>query len=163
MATFKDLSDRFKALNFNAMSEQVISQQFVKDWIIETAQDRIYNTGVVANEDFLETDRAAPGNIYSYLTIAEKAVTGKRFTNVTLQDTGAFYNSWQVIATRTFYVVKAKFNKEDGHIYENFKKSFSNRASFEENVLGLTFDEMNIFIQKIFLPSFLQELKNELL
>ncbi len=162
MATFKDLSDRFKALNFNAMSEQVISQQVVKEWIIETAQNRIIDTGIDAFNEPLFTNNAARGEVYSFQTIQIKAEKGQKFRNVTLEDTGSFYDSWVLTANKTFYSIKAKFKKGNENIFDNFDDSFSNFKHFEDAVLSLTDSEMSIFIQKIFLPRFLQVLKNEI-
>jgi hypothetical protein len=162
MNAFTQLYNSFKKLNINAISQAVISNSTVKDWLIETAQNRIIESGEVGTGEHLETNNAARGEVYSFQTIQSKAEAGKTFRNVTLEDTGTFYNSWAIDAKKTFYEVEAEFNKTDGNIYENFSDSFSSSKSFESAVLSLTDEEMNKFVKTIFLPRFLQTLKNEI-
>lgn len=160
MSAITKLYNRLKSVDVNSISQSVMSQRQVQEWLIETAQDRIYNTGIVSNGQELVTDNAARGEVYSFSTIESKAASNKRFRNVTLEDSGQFYKSWIVEAEKTYYQISAEFNKSDGNIYENFSKSFSNASSFESAVLGLTDDEISFFIGNIFYPRFLQIFKN---
>ena len=162
MNAFTQLYESFKKINVNDIAQKVISDGFVKDWLIETAQNRIIETGEVSTGEHLETDNAARGEVYSFQTIQIKAAKGHKFRNVTLEDSGDFYNSWAIDAKKTFYSIEANFNKSDGNIYENFSDSFSSSKSFESAVLSLTDSEMDTFIKKIFRPMFLQILKNQI-
>jgi hypothetical protein len=96
------------------------------------------------------------GQVYSQFTISQKAEKGQDFSNVTLQDTGEFYDSMKIEALESETRFLADFDKPDGNIYDNF-----NIGEFD--FLGLTNDNLDAFIWldflKYFLPLYASELE----
>lgn len=145
-------------------SEKTFLLEYIREWIIETVQNRLYDSGEDSEGQELQTDIAKmqrKGFNYSLNTRKIKRSEGKKFSNVTLKDTGEFYESWQIAAKKTFAEIKANFKKDGGNIFENFQDSYTNQSDFEKKILSLSTEEMNVFLKKIFLPQFMQFIKIE--
>ena len=98
---------------------------------------RLFVTGTDANGQPLITDSAAPGEVYSYITIQEKARKGQRFRPVTLNDTGAFYKSFELEIQPDLILIKADYQKGSDHIGENFMFSYGSTEAFEKAISAL--------------------------
>jgi hypothetical protein len=104
----------------------------------------------------ISAEEQGNGQVYSLFTIAEKAKKGQDFGNVTLYDTGEFYNSMQIKAESNETKFLADFDKPDGNIYDNFEIS-------KYDFLGLTNENLDSFLWFVFIDYFitfyLQELE----
>lgn len=147
--------------NFKQIVIDIFNSGLVTDDTIKIVQDRLYNKGTDANNDKLITDHATSG-FYSPTTIGIKKDTGKRFKNVTLNDTGDFYRSFDDFVSNKGFELTADFNKSDGHIYNNFTESYNSHQEFEKMILSLTTEEKSRYIKTVILPEFLLYLKQDL-
>jgi len=161
---FDELYERVVGVDIYDVASVVIDSTVVKDFIIDTIQDRIFMTGEVADGTELRTDAAPDGEFYSPNTVKIKKQDGKQTKNVTLSDSGEFYESWDVDVMDTFFEVKADFEKRGGidHIGDNFTALFNSNQDFETQVLMFTDEEFDLFIKEIFKPRFLQVYKNRI-
>lgn len=158
---FKDIAKKFKKETIFDICQIIFTEDFIKNWIIETIQDRLYNTGVDSFGKKLQTDLGklfSTGSGYSTFTEYLKKEKGQRIANVTLNDTGDFYNSFEIEVKKTFFDIKAEFQKSNGNIFENFSQNYSNLSNFEEAILNLTDSEMETFLNELFQPRLVSNL-----
>ena len=162
---FKKVARSLNQKLINVISQKIFSQDLITDFIIEEIQKRLYDTGIDANNKILRTNLALKGKtkngFYSVRTERIKKITNQTITHVTLNDTGEFYKTWSVNAYKTFYQLKANFKKDNGLINDNFSMMY-NKQSFENAILKMTDDEIDVFINNLFIPYFVQNFKLEL-
>lgn len=162
---FKKVARSLNQKLINVISQRIFSQDLITDFIIEEIQKRLYDTGIDANNKILRTNLALKGKtkngFYSVRTERIKKITNQTITHVTLNDTGEFYKTWSVNAYKTFYQLKANFKKDNGLINDNFSMMY-NKQSFENAILKMTDEEINVFIKHLFIPYFVQNFKLEL-
>lgn len=153
-------------LNYKTLiqaTEKAFKLDYIQDFLIESVQDRLKKEGTDSQNKKLRTDTAIfrGEQFYSSFTQGLKGIN--RSQHVTLHDEGSFYRSMDVVVGKTFYKVKAEFEKDNGNIYDNFTNSYSNESDFENAILNLTSSDFKIFINKIFLPAFKTIYLNDLL
>jgi len=145
---------------YNRIAKQILSKREVKGYIITLIQERLYNQGTTSDNTKLRTDFAKGSYFYSDKTLSIKNTKGERTQNVTLNDTNEFYESFKIEASREFYDIIADFQKESGHISENFSRQFNSDEDFEQVILDMNEDEYNEFLERVFKPQFVQILKS---
>jgi len=80
---------------------------------------------------------------YTPFTVEIKKEKGQRFENITLRDTGDFYESFRVRATKEYFEISADPIKEDTNLF----------IEFGIDILGLT-DESTKKLKEVILPEF---------
>jgi hypothetical protein len=148
----------FTTNNFVTIFSQVFQQQQVKDAYLDIILKRIYNDGTDADNKKLKTDRGRP--LYAIRTQRIKSKKGQKYSNVTLKDTGQFYDSFVIRTQNKMFEVIAKYQKKDGNIYDNFQKLYSSFEQFDKAITGMQEDEWKLFLDNVIQPKFLQILKN---
>jgi hypothetical protein len=151
------MANNLKQNPIEKLLKEIFSEDFIKDWIIETIQERLYLQGIDGQGKQLKTDRSGKqknkNKFYTDYTVALKKAGGdSRVSNVTLKDSGEFYRSWEIEAKKTLVEIKADFEKEDGHIYKNFTIRYSNEKTFEDNILEMNENEWTLFIDNLLQP-----------
>lgn len=147
----------FSKIDFSQVTDAFgIAVDAVPELIPSIITQRLYNEGTDYKGKELRTDTAKQQNnpYYSRFTLGLKQRKGQRTTNVTLNDTGEFYNSFVSKANAKELIVKADFRD----IYNNFEKSYQSENSFEKAILNLSNDDRKIFIREI-LPNFIKQFK----
>jgi hypothetical protein len=158
MPTFGEIAKDFKKLKFIDLFEDFAKRKTINDQIINTIKKRLFADGVTGDGVKLRTDNALSGDFYSLLTERVKKFEGQKISNVTLKDTGEFYDSFVTLINKQFLIIDADFNKDDGHIQKNFTSQFGTADKFEESVLSLTDEEL----VKIILDQFIDYLNKQL-
>lgn len=156
MPTFADIAKEYKKLSIIDYFETFARQKSINDKVVNAIKKRLYATGVTGSGDKLKTDNAKDG-FYSPYTEWVKTIAGQKTSNVTLKDTGEFYDSIITMANKFEFIIDANFEKDDGHIQRNFTKMFSGSESFEESVLSLTSQELLDIIIEAFFDYFNKE------
>lgn len=131
------------------------SEKF-NEWIFEKIRDRLYYTGKDVDGNELQTDISRLEGFdphYARFTVLVKQglkerIDGRRkgderTENVTLYDTGDFYQSFAIEVRDTFAEITADFIKNDGHLQENFEFTYASREEFEDKILNLSDTEIN--------------------
>lgn len=164
MFVFKAIANKLTKSKLNSYTSTVLGYEFVKEWILNDIQERLYNKGETATGSDLQTDRAKmqASDTYSRYTKFLKNQKNQKIDNITLNDSGAFYNSFKVNVNKTFYSIYANFDKKGSNIYDNFKTSFNNFDEFKSEILNMSDKSLRIFYDKIFLPEFNAIIINEL-
>lgn len=159
---FLEHSKKINNSILNTISENIFSLEIVKNFVIDNIQKRLFETGKDVNDKKLQTDFAKYQNqqYYSKNTQKIKRKKGQSISNVTLQDSGDFYNSWKLIASKTFYVIYANFNKKGNNIFNNFQDSYTTFESFQNAILSMNDNELDLFFQNLFIPNFKQNFLN---
>jgi len=107
----------------------------VKDEIIRLVTvEQLYERGVDGNGESLGE--------YSEFTKQIKQLEGQRFDHITLNDTGEFYESFEVIVDQDSFTITANDNKGDKRLFD----------VYGEDVAGLTdesFDDLFLTIRDI--------------
>ncbi|MBD3198020.1 MAG: hypothetical protein GF317_23420 [Candidatus Lokiarchaeota archaeon] len=122
---------------------------------------RLFEEGVDSDNRQLQTDIAKEKKMpfYSDFTVKVKQSKKQKYTNVTLNDTGNFYNSIKAISYEKFVNILADMNKEGNHIADNFTDMYSNEQQFEKKILNLSDEDKEVFKRNI-LPFFIKTYKN---
>jgi hypothetical protein len=139
MDKFADYKPIFD-INMNDVIKVIMSYEEVKKSIIEYNQSQLQE-GLDSHDKRIVTTSAknqGMGEVYSSYTIKIKSRRGQDTENVTLEDSGDFYNSMLVKISDDNVEVIADFNKPDGNINDNF-----NAGEFD--FLGLTDDNLEGF------------------
>lgn len=165
MNVFGQLSKNIESIDINGLFFEVLKDNVITDWIIDTIQDRLYNLGVDKMHNKLKTDAARIRSTHPYYSDTTVGIKigaidrpdgggrgDSRTANVTLKDSGDFYDSMRVVVKRTLIQIEADFRKGSDHIQENFELSYTSPAKFEDFILGLTDEETNLLIDNFLLP-----------
>lgn len=156
MPTFLEIA---KKIDFESVLFAVFSNEEIKRRIVFLITKRLYEKGTDKENQKLTTDKGNP--FYSNYTVKLKKQKRQKFQNVTLRDSGTFYQSFKVDVMKTFFEIQAEFMKENGHMQKNFTKSYNSEAIFEEMITGLTEIEIQILVNSL-LPSIIRELKKQI-
>lgn len=137
----------------NALDAMIVAwnEQEVKDAIIGTVQKRLKEKGRDNKNLKLKTDNSNKG-VYS-----PRNPKNKKQGLVDLYVTGDFYDSFRIIAKKAFFEMSAEFEKQDGNIFDNFRKIYDNEKTFENRILLPTKAEIYDLIEPVLLPFFIKE------
>jgi hypothetical protein len=156
MFVFEKIANNLENNPIESILKKIFSEDFIKDWIIETIQTRLFEEGEDGTGKVLRTNASFRKNnkskFYSDFTISLKKIGGDKTSNVTLKDTGEFYRSFEITAKNTLVEIKADFEKDDGNIFKNFTKQYSSKQGFEDSILEMNEQEWSLFIDNILLP-----------
>jgi hypothetical protein len=147
----------FSKIDFSQINEALgIAVDAAPELIPSLITGRLYNEGTDYKGKELRTDTAKQQNnpYYSRFTLSIKQRQGQRTTNVTLNDTGEFYNSFVSKVNNKEIII----NAETKDIFDNFEKHYSSEKDFEKAILNLSEDDRKIFIREI-LPNFIKQFK----
>lgn len=158
MPTFKEISKDFKVNKVYRAFFETMKQERFKNWIIEEIHRRVVNAGIDADGQVLKTDSSTDG-VYSNYTKFVKDGKGQKFSNVTLEDTGVFWNSLVVQIKGFAADLKADFMKEGQHMYNNFQDLYVSKMEFENAILRLGDFELEEFLIDIIFTDFTKRLK----
>lgn len=150
MPTFEDIA----AVNIDIHSilNSIFKADNIQRWVLDTIKQRIESSGITGSQKQLKTDKAKRGNPYSDVTMDIKSFIGQSIQNVTLKDTGDFYDSFKFALTLFGFEIDANFNKKDGNIAKNFTGMYGSSSEFENDVLSLTDDEIERMIRTFIIP-----------
>ena len=158
MPTFAEISKEILLLNpYKAFEQAMLLDEF-QTWIVKKIQTRLYDKGWDGDGKKLRTDRAEGTNFYSDFTL--KIKKGKT-SNVTLTDTGKFYESFKVDVSKTFFKVEADFFKDNSHIADNFTDMYNSEFDFEDAITKLTDAELTEFLHEIIYDKFIENFKKQ--
>ena len=162
----KQLISNFKTINIYELFDIVFSYDTVQNWIIGTIQNRINDYGVTASLTKMQTNRSftrkKKGAVYAYRTERIKKKKSDKWETVTLKDTGAFYDSWNIKRYKKSFSITADDIKEEGEIFDNFSKLFRSKQNYIKEVFGLSTNETNILLTKIILPDILNLIRKKI-
>jgi hypothetical protein len=147
----------FSKIDFSQVNEALgVAVNAAPELIPSLITGRLYNEGTDYKGKELRTDTAKQQNnpYYSRFTLSIKQRKGQRTTNVTLNDTGEFYNSFVSKVNNKEIIISA----ETKDIFDNFEKHYSSEKDFEKAILNLSEDDRKIFIREI-LPNFIKQFK----
>lgn len=146
MKLITDLRDRVAAFNEALENGELISEIVIenRNYLIETNADKqLYEQGI--NNLGIDIDSYAP---YSPVTVMLKEKKGQPTNRVTLRDTGAFENSFYVLADREQFEIKANDWKTEELIIK-----------YGYEILGLTQENLNIFVWEYIYPGLMSDAK----
>lgn len=121
MKKLRTFLNKFISLERHAF-KIVFNTQEIKDEIIYlNTIEQLYEKGI-------DSEGLELFPFYSESTILYKKENGQRFDHVTLNDTGAFYDSFEVIVSKDYFLINADPMKDDDNLLD----------IYGEDVLGLT-------------------------
>ena len=163
MFKFAQKANEIKQVKINQISRNILLDSFVQDWIIGEIQDRLYDKGTDKNDKKLRTDIGKSngrlrGKLGFYAAYTEVVKDSKQqpINRVTLNDSGKFYKSFDVIINKTFYRIAANYKQG---LYDNFQDSYVSLKELDSNVLELNAEQKQKFVFNVFLPLFLASIK----
>lgn len=137
MEIFKSIATNVKNFNLSDFLSGIFKKKEVENFMLNSIKNRLYYKGETGSGQKLKTDKS---NKYSYAdaTMDLKAYFNQRNENVTLKDTGKFYDSLKVENNLFGFEINADFR----NIYENFTKLYS-EAEFEHEISSLNEAEID--------------------
>ena len=118
----------------------------VQDEIVRlNTQDQLFDKGIDSLNDTLGD--------YSPITVTIKRRKGQKTSNITLKDTGEFYDSFDVVVKRDGLEITADTMKEDNDLAE----------MFGIDILGLTDDSLDKLIREYILFNYRDYIITEIL
>lgn len=124
-AIYKKLNSLQKALKSGELFQLVWENRSVQEKIVTlNTRDQLFYEGV-------DSDGIKLGQYSSY-TIALKKQKNLEFRFINLNETGAFYESFSVLAKKTGFAIRANAIKKDG------KKTTDLTKKYGSEIIGLT-------------------------
>lgn len=171
MNKLEQLYQFFKKFNMNLILDEIFQDSNIQDIIFRTIKNRLANTGLTASLKELVTNSASRRNKkfgtnkkYSAFTERKKKIKSglaANIKNVTLFDTGTFYNSFRLATTTKTIRIIADMKKENGDISDNFTFMFKPKE-FEQEILNLTKQEKSILLKEYVLPEIQKLIRDSL-
>lgn len=143
MPTFIEIADGIRNLDFEKAIFQTLSSTRANDIVLSILKKRLETQGIDNDGKKLKTDNSSIGQYYSYYTQIKKKKKSQVTDRVTLKDTGDFYSSLYTKVNGTDFYIGGSFEKEDGNMYENFKKMYPSESDFENAISALSEDEFS--------------------
>lgn len=164
MYIFEKIAETFKKDTFINILNELFNEQEINELYTNFITDRLANEGKDKDGITLSTDNSPSGQSGFYSRFTERSKSERqglsaKTSNVTLYDTGDFYNSIKLTVNKEFYNLQAEFNKNDGHMSKNFMAIYDNQKDFESAILGLDTVEQRILLN-ILKPKLIQRFKN---
>lgn len=122
-----DKINRLKSLNLKDLTIQILNSKEIVDLVIGMQQDRLFNLG--------EDSKGESLGSYSPFTVIIKESKGQKTTNITLRDTGAFYDSMTFEVTKTQVIFDADGQKDDSNLFDDFGIDILGLNDFDRNRL----------------------------
>ena len=160
MPTFLDISKKFD-INFNTILNDIFKAQNIHTWVLNAIRKRLYDKGETGSGNILKTDSSRGGNPYSDVTMDIKDFHGQKISNVTLKDSGEFYNSFRMALNLFGFELSGDFQKTDGHIAKNFTNQYGSEIEFENDVMSLTDQEIDQLIKNDIIPMIFKKLNEK--
>ncbi len=136
---------RSKNLDDDKAWRFVIDEQVQDEIVRLNTQDQLFDKGIDSLNNSLGD--------YSPITVIIKRRKGQKTSNITLRDTGEFYESFDVTVQRDGFTISADEMKDDTSLTEEFGI----------DILGLTDDSLDQVIREYILPNYRDYLLTELL
>jgi len=154
MATFGQIAEKIKSIDLNKIFYDIMSEDFVKDWIIESNLKQLSDAGENKYGEKLQTYKGKKNGMpYAMFTISHKSTfghgIGKITDHVTLYQTGSFYKSFKVFTKKGEFSIKA----DERDIADNIDMT---------GVVGLNAENWRLLVWKIVYPRFLKRIQNVL-
>jgi hypothetical protein len=148
-------------VNIPEIIADILRNQKILNEIVEIVQNRLYNEGTDSDGKKFRTDSAnIQGNAaYAGFTYQVKRKKGQRARNVTFRDTGGFYRSMKAQVPFKSVQITGDFEVDFGHIYDNFRSSYSGEKQFEDAVLGLTDTQLEYVAWELVYPELMTRLR----
>lgn len=113
----------------------VFSTEEAKDEIIRLVTiEQLFEQGIDGSGQLVQPEGYAP------FTIEYKKASGQRFDHVTLNDSGAFYDSFQVDVGDDYFIINAQDNKGEVRLFD----------VYGEDVAGLTEESQTALVSLVF-------------
>jgi len=157
MGAFGTYAKKFQKIDVFQIFRDITRENDVQKWIIEVINRRVEFTGITSDGTKLQTDSSSGGNPYSIATMNIKDYLGQRISNVTLKDTGDFWDSFKIILLDDGFRIDADFEKKDGNIQRNFTQQYSSEKEFEDAIASLNQDEFRILVEQFYYPKFVKK------
>ena len=135
---FKELANNILKVDPFTIFIEFAKQKSINDNVVNEIQKRLFQKGITGDGRELKTDSSGTGEVYSPITIILKEKDNSPSNRVTLKDTGEFYDSLVTIVNKIYLEVDGDFQKDDGHMQENFTGMYGSDELFEESVLSLS-------------------------
>lgn len=158
MKFFEQLAVNLSHIDINILLENIFAEANIESWIVDIIKKRLYNVGIDSKGQKLKTDSSTT-ELYSNFTLDIKERTHQRTSNVTLKDSGDFYNSMKIILLQNGFQIDADFVKKNGNIYKNFTKIYSSQKDFENSIMSLGLAEMKILMEIKVIPKLKAKIK----
>lgn len=140
MNKLETLVTNLGSINIPEIITDILRTQKILTEIERIVKDRLFLEGTDSDGKKFRTDSAKVqgNNSYAGFTYQVKKRKGQKANNVTFRDTGGFYRSIDAKVPFRSVQISGDFEKDFGHIYDNFRTSYSGEKDFESAVLGLT-------------------------
>lgn len=164
MNKIEQLANNLGNIDIPEIVSNILRNQKTLNEIARIVRDRLYLDGTDSDGNKLKTDSAKiQGNAaYSGFTYQKKRQKGQRSDNVTLRDTGGFYRSIKAQVPFRDIQITGDFDKDFGHIYDNFRTSYSGEKQFEDAILGVTEKQLEYIRWQLVYPELIKILNNKI-
>lgn len=162
-----------KKFEIGIVLDEIFLDMRVQQFIFEAIKMRITEEGVTATFKKLITNsrlrimkkrETKKKEYYAPATIRikkKKSGLSSKTENVTLYDSGEFYESFRILTTKKTIRIIADMEKPEGDMYDNFSISFT-KKDFIKEILSLSYDEKAFLLQQIVRPYAIQLIRKSL-
>lgn len=138
----QEIANRLKSINVDSIVKQILRNPLVQAQIIDfNTHEQLFLKGIDSEGRTLKSiggSRFTPSG-YAPFTIRIKQAEGQRTQNITLNDTGEFYNSFTVTVGGDSFTIDANPNKNGDNLFDDWG----------EDIVGLTDENLQKLIDDI--------------
>lgn len=142
----QEIIDIMESLTADKILAMVLEDNKLKELVVQLntkgqKTSQLFEQGIDARGVSLKQIGGTPltDSGYAPFTIEQKKIKGQRFSNITLEDTGAFYASWQVKIRDGFLEITADGRKADVDLFQEWG----------HDIVGLTDENIDILTDEI--------------
>lgn len=149
------------SVNIPEIITDILRDRKTLEEIERIVRDRLFLEGTDSQGNKFRTDSAiVQGNAaYAGFTYQEKRRKRQRAQNVTFRDVGDFHGSIKAQTPNKDVIITGDFEKDFGHIYDNFRSSYQGEKQFEDAVLGVTESQLEYIRWELVFPQLEKYLK----
>lgn len=161
MSKLETLANNLRNINIPEIITDILRDRNILSEIEKIVRDRLFLEGTDFKGRKFRTDSAKiQGNVaYAGFTHQEKKRKGQRSQNVTHKDRGNFHRSIKAQVPFKSVHITGDFEKDFGHIYDNFRTSYSGEKVFEDAVLNLTTNQIEFVAWNLVYPKLMTHLR----
>lgn len=161
MSKLETLASNLRSINIPEIITDILRDKRILDEIEKIVRERLFLEGTDFEDKKFRTDSAkVQGNAaYAGFTYQTKRRKGQRAQNVTLKDTGGFHRSIKAQVPFKSVHITGDFEVDFGHIYDNFRTSYSGEKEFEDAVLNLTDKQLEYVAWQLVYPQLMIRLR----
>jgi hypothetical protein len=156
MPTFAQIAKSFK-FDVDKALNKAFTPSNIQKWVLDTIKKRLYKDGITGSMQKLRTDKGNPYYTDAYVRVKKRI--GERTSNVTLYQSGGFYDSFRFKLLNDGWSI----DMQSGYLSVHFKNLYESKDKFEQDIASLTPKELDFLLENYIMQSIRNDIDEQIL